>query len=178
LRLIAPLGQVGGHRFVVDSPLEEAGFEPSVPQECRPRLLFASAAQPFRRRAPTHFRERDRWFESGSLQRGVRCKPDFREECHRWPSGERVLWHWPGRRARQSRDPVLQQIEAFGDPTISVNDCFRPVWLFGQSQAYRPLDRRQIPRRSSLRHPALRRSQAPKCALAAGADQGRKEDVC
>jgi 3D-(3,5/4)-trihydroxycyclohexane-1,2-dione acylhydrolase (decyclizing) len=24
-------------------------------------------------------------------------------------------------------DPVLQQIEGFGDPTISVNDCFRPV---------------------------------------------------
>ncbi len=24
-------------------------------------------------------------------------------------------------------DPVLQQIEVFGDPTISVNDCFRPV---------------------------------------------------
>src|SRR5262245_30711739 len=24
-------------------------------------------------------------------------------------------------------DPVLQQIEPFGDPTISVNDCFRPV---------------------------------------------------
>ena len=24
-------------------------------------------------------------------------------------------------------DPVLQQIEAFGNPTISVNDCFRPV---------------------------------------------------
>src|SRR5579863_4538597 len=24
-------------------------------------------------------------------------------------------------------DPVLQQIEAFGDPTISVNDCFRPA---------------------------------------------------
>src|SRR6266404_33315 len=24
-------------------------------------------------------------------------------------------------------DPVLQQVEAFGDPTISVNDCFRPV---------------------------------------------------
>ncbi len=24
-------------------------------------------------------------------------------------------------------DPVLQQIEAFDDPTISVNDCFRPV---------------------------------------------------
>src|SRR5215472_11906063 len=24
-------------------------------------------------------------------------------------------------------DPVLQQVEAFGDPTVSVNDCFRPV---------------------------------------------------
>jgi 3D-(3,5/4)-trihydroxycyclohexane-1,2-dione acylhydrolase (decyclizing) len=24
-------------------------------------------------------------------------------------------------------DPVLQQVEAFGDPTISANDCFRPV---------------------------------------------------
>jgi len=24
-------------------------------------------------------------------------------------------------------DPVLQQIESFGDPTVSVNDCFRPV---------------------------------------------------
>src|SRR5205823_8651702 len=24
-------------------------------------------------------------------------------------------------------DPVLLQVEAFGDPTISVNDCFRPV---------------------------------------------------
>jgi 3D-(3,5/4)-trihydroxycyclohexane-1,2-dione acylhydrolase (decyclizing) len=24
-------------------------------------------------------------------------------------------------------DPVLQQIEAFGDPTVSVNDCLRPV---------------------------------------------------
>src|SRR5262249_20900858 len=24
-------------------------------------------------------------------------------------------------------DPVLQQIEAFADPTVSANDCFRPV---------------------------------------------------
>src|SRR5580704_17389248 len=30
---------------------------------------------------------RNRKFESIFLQRGVRCKPDFREECHRWPSG-------------------------------------------------------------------------------------------
>ncbi|HYC15420.1 MAG TPA: 3D-(3,5/4)-trihydroxycyclohexane-1,2-dione acylhydrolase (decyclizing), partial [Stellaceae bacterium] len=29
--------------------------------------------------------------------------------------------------ASRRPDPVLQQIEAFGDPTISVNDCFRPV---------------------------------------------------
>ena len=24
-------------------------------------------------------------------------------------------------------DPVLQQVENFGDPTITVNDCFKPV---------------------------------------------------
>src|SRR5262249_6690673 len=29
--------------------------------------------------------------------------------------------------ASRRTDPVLQQIEAFGDPSISVNDCFRPV---------------------------------------------------
>src|SRR5438477_9579013 len=29
--------------------------------------------------------------------------------------------------ASRRPDPVLQQIESFGDPTISVNDCFRPV---------------------------------------------------
>ena len=29
--------------------------------------------------------------------------------------------------ASRRPDPVLQQIEPFGDPTISVNDCFRPV---------------------------------------------------
>src|SRR5882724_9372976 len=27
-------------------------------------------------------------------------------------------------------DPVLQQLEVFGDPTVSVNDCFRPVSRF------------------------------------------------
>ncbi len=27
-------------------------------------------------------------------------------------------------------DPVLQQVEHFGDPTISANDCFRPVSRF------------------------------------------------
>ena len=29
--------------------------------------------------------------------------------------------------ASRRSDPVLQQLEAFGDPTLSVNDCFRPV---------------------------------------------------
>ena len=28
----------------------------------------------------------DREFETVFLQRGVRCKPDFQEECHRWLS--------------------------------------------------------------------------------------------
>jgi 3D-(3,5/4)-trihydroxycyclohexane-1,2-dione acylhydrolase (decyclizing) len=29
--------------------------------------------------------------------------------------------------ASRRPDPVLQQVEAFGDPTVSANDCFRPV---------------------------------------------------
>ena len=29
--------------------------------------------------------------------------------------------------ANRIPDPVLQQVEAFGDPTISANDCFRPI---------------------------------------------------
>ncbi|MEP1446071.1 MAG: 3D-(3,5/4)-trihydroxycyclohexane-1,2-dione acylhydrolase (decyclizing) [Paraglaciecola sp.] len=32
--------------------------------------------------------------------------------------------------ANRTPDPVLQQIECYGDPTISVNDCFRPVSRF------------------------------------------------
>ena len=32
--------------------------------------------------------------------------------------------------ANRRPDPVLQQIEDFGDPTISANDCFRPVARF------------------------------------------------
>ncbi|MBR0672509.1 3D-(3,5/4)-trihydroxycyclohexane-1,2-dione acylhydrolase (decyclizing) [Neoroseomonas soli] len=32
--------------------------------------------------------------------------------------------------ASRRPDPVLQQIEQFGDPTISANDCFRPVSRF------------------------------------------------
>nr|WP_163501613.1 3D-(3,5/4)-trihydroxycyclohexane-1,2-dione acylhydrolase (decyclizing) [Halomonas socia] len=32
--------------------------------------------------------------------------------------------------ATREPDPVLQQVEHFGDPTITVNDCFRPVSRF------------------------------------------------
>jgi 3D-(3,5/4)-trihydroxycyclohexane-1,2-dione acylhydrolase (decyclizing) len=32
--------------------------------------------------------------------------------------------------AGRGPDPVLQQVEAFGDPTISANNCFRPVSRF------------------------------------------------
>jgi 3D-(3,5/4)-trihydroxycyclohexane-1,2-dione acylhydrolase (decyclizing) len=32
--------------------------------------------------------------------------------------------------ASRRPDPVLQQLEHFGDPTLSVNDCFRPVSRF------------------------------------------------
>ncbi|MGR2740732.1 3D-(3,5/4)-trihydroxycyclohexane-1,2-dione acylhydrolase (decyclizing) [Billgrantia sp. Q4P2] len=32
--------------------------------------------------------------------------------------------------ASREPDPVLQQVEHFGDPTITVNDCFRPVSRF------------------------------------------------
>jgi 3D-(3,5/4)-trihydroxycyclohexane-1,2-dione acylhydrolase (decyclizing) len=32
--------------------------------------------------------------------------------------------------ANRTPDPVLQQIECYGDPTISVNDCFKPVSRF------------------------------------------------
>src|SRR5882672_2624314 len=100
--------------FVVDSPLEGTGFEPSVPL---PRLssiravraeIIGRSTDVFRRdrefdvsalqgRLSTSsqsqcstdpgliagtwhrplFLTRDRWFESGSLQRGVWCEPDF-----------------------------------------------------------------------------------------------------
>ncbi|MBP0463466.1 3D-(3,5/4)-trihydroxycyclohexane-1,2-dione acylhydrolase (decyclizing) [Roseomonas sp. PWR1] len=32
--------------------------------------------------------------------------------------------------ATRGPDPVLQQVEQFGDPTVSANDCFRPVSRF------------------------------------------------
>ena len=39
--------------------------------------------------------------------------------------------------ANRIPDPVLQQVEDFGDPTISANDCFRPVSRYWD-RLYRP----------------------------------------
>jgi 3D-(3,5/4)-trihydroxycyclohexane-1,2-dione acylhydrolase (decyclizing) len=39
--------------------------------------------------------------------------------------------------ANRAPDPVLQQIEDFGDGTVSANDCFRPVALFRPHHAAR-----------------------------------------
>jgi hypothetical protein len=64
-------------RFVADSALEGSGFEPSVPlRECR-------RSEPLARKETSGVGNGvsstgDRWFESGSLQRGVRCEPGFR----------------------------------------------------------------------------------------------------
>ena len=45
--------------------------------------------------------------------------------------------------ANRRPDPVLQQIEDFGDGTVSANDCFRPVSRYydrisGRSSSFRP----------------------------------------
>jgi 3D-(3,5/4)-trihydroxycyclohexane-1,2-dione acylhydrolase (decyclizing) len=48
--------------------------------------------------------------------------------------------------ASRRPDPVLQQIETFGDPTISVNDCFRPVAVVG------PITRRNRSSTACCRH--------------------------
>jgi len=64
--------------FATDSPLEENGFEPSVPPQDK-RLFSILPFSPLRHHRsperPTRFRERDRQFESPSLQRRVRCEP-------------------------------------------------------------------------------------------------------
>src|SRR5580700_9097547 len=65
--------------FAPDSPLEEAGFERSVPRkiaDAAETRLFALAAS----LAPSERRlvcERDRRFESSSLQGRVECEPDL-----------------------------------------------------------------------------------------------------
>src|SRR6266436_10291342 len=56
-------------RFVDDSPLEEDGFEPSVPPEKRTHLVEMFD------RSSTSLSERDRGFESVFLQRRVSDEP-------------------------------------------------------------------------------------------------------
>jgi hypothetical protein len=64
--------------------LEGGDIELSVsPKDIRTSPYDLCANRSDRRQS----RKGDRWFESTSLQRGVRCEPDFRGECHRWPSG-------------------------------------------------------------------------------------------
>ena len=58
-----------------DCPLEGDGFEPSVPHTKQPFSLPRSVPQFAFRDKNRLFRARDRWFESISLQRGVRCEP-------------------------------------------------------------------------------------------------------
>jgi len=43
-----------------------------------------------------HSRPGDRWFESISLQRGVRCEPDFGGGSPRWRRGFRQGCSFPG----------------------------------------------------------------------------------
>jgi len=62
---IQKAGLSGSYRFAADSPVEGAGFEPSVPRQ---RTLFETA--PFELAFPMG-RERDRGFESLFLHRRV-----------------------------------------------------------------------------------------------------------
>src|SRR4029077_17854186 len=67
-----------GRRFA-DSAVEGDGFEPSVPGTKEP--VFVAEGELRDRTGATKkvlFLMRYRWFESISLQRGVRCKPDSR----------------------------------------------------------------------------------------------------
>jgi hypothetical protein len=84
-------------RFAPDSLLEGTGFEPSVPPR-RERLWAATPGKHCRfgpepvsgsafraavsdwQRPESLSQERDRWFESGSLHRGVIWEPDFLDQ--------------------------------------------------------------------------------------------------
>src|ERR1700732_797215 len=60
-------------REFADSPLEGAGFEPSVPPA---PLQPKYGANESRHRGDAGRFPRDRWFESGFLQQRVACKPE------------------------------------------------------------------------------------------------------
>jgi hypothetical protein len=81
------LAQIEDDRFARDSPLEQSGFEPLVPLATEMLIEFARgitnptrmlAVGDIRPVAPVVLTLRwDREFESGFLQRRVRCEPDF-----------------------------------------------------------------------------------------------------
>src|SRR5207249_3023503 len=54
---------------------EDSAPPPKVSVRPPPGLIAGTWHRPL-------FLMRDRWFESGSLQRGVRCEPDFGGESH------------------------------------------------------------------------------------------------
>ena len=75
-------------RFAHDSPLEGDGFEPSVPRQIRSRFRDS---QPRIHHGFDGLANRNRKFESISLQRRVLCEPDFLNRgaeniAERWPT--------------------------------------------------------------------------------------------
>jgi hypothetical protein len=83
-------------RFAVDSPLEGTGFEPSVPPERNGRS-DARRLFPRQRLGSATIPERDRWFESTSLQQRVRGSPTSgavgRRRIGRCALHSRSLWY-------------------------------------------------------------------------------------
>ena len=90
-------------RFAADSPVEGDGFEPSVPRKRNTSLWAAPLPSPqfAFRNEDRLLRDRDRWFESISLQHGVWCElaeampvrtvrmsaPPARRSTHRFCAG-------------------------------------------------------------------------------------------
>ena len=54
--------------------------------------------------------ERDRWFESGSLQRGVRCEPDFRGRSFRQRQPSAALARGPAFRDHSQRGRIRRAV--------------------------------------------------------------------
>ena len=68
--ILSPVSHLEGDREFADSPLEGAGFEPSVPRDTTPRTE-KWARKENRNHEDAGCLQRDRWFESDSLQRRV-----------------------------------------------------------------------------------------------------------
>src|SRR6266436_5241565 len=101
-------------RFVDDSPLEEDGFEPSVPPEKRTHLVEMFD------RSSTSLSERDRGFESVFLQRRVSDEPVPRRlaSIARSPSPRDVppTCKWPAEKPRGLTESQQQRVTAIFEP--------------------------------------------------------------